>query len=293
MQVTSQENNDLENRVKKAIEATGLPTEIIATKVLTDYHWHVKNEFPYVDTENNRVRTLDIKTETTFLKNKEDTNLKLVWDTPKDAIHCELYIECKKSKKPWVFYLDTLTGADIFFRLDRMIEDMSTNTYNTVLEGLKQSVKDPKIIEDGKRPISIFTRIPAKFKNLNYKIALSHQIAFINSTEKDKKADQAKDEIYSAEMQIFKAPSYQEQKGKNEHLLYKNNIIIPIILFDGNMFGCYYDNQELCTPKIDYTRHLAHGLPDQKVPALIDVVTLEYFPKYLASITKELLTFPS
>ena len=46
------------------------------------------------------------------------------------------------------------------------------------------------------------------------------------------------------------------------------------------MFGCYYESEELRTPKIEYTRHLAHGLPNQKVPALIDVVTLSFFPQY-------------
>ena len=97
MPVTSQENNDFENRVKKAIEATGLPTEITATKVLTENGWHVQNEFPYVDIENTKVRTLDIKAESTFYRNKEDA-LKLAWDIPKDAIHCELFVECKKIK---------------------------------------------------------------------------------------------------------------------------------------------------------------------------------------------------
>ena len=35
-----------ENKVKSAIEATGLPTEISATKILTDNGWQVQNEYP-------------------------------------------------------------------------------------------------------------------------------------------------------------------------------------------------------------------------------------------------------
>jgi hypothetical protein len=98
-----------------------------------------------------------------------------------------------------------------------------------------------------------------------------------------------KDEIYSAEMQIFKALKYQENKdNQNTAMQNPKKVVVPIILLNGNMFGCFYENDELKTPRIQYTRHLAHGLPHQQIPALLDVVTLEYFPEYVKLITKQL-----
>jgi hypothetical protein len=207
------ENKDFEDKVKRSIENTGLPTEITATKVLTQNGWLVKNELPYFDAEIEKVRTLDIKAEKTIYKNAKEM-LSLDWTKTKDAIHCELFIECKKSTKPWVFSLDTLTNADLFFKIERLTADMSTDIFNGALEAYKQSIADPKIIENGKRPKSIFTMIPPVIKSLDYKIGISHQIALINNKENDRKNEEPKDEIYSAEMQLFKTLKFQEEKGK-------------------------------------------------------------------------------
>lgn len=293
--------DSFESKVKKAIEASGLPTEITATKILTDYGWRVQNEYPYVDRENKRVRTLDIKATATFSKNKGN-NPKPIVDYFKDANICELYIECKKSDKPWVFYLDTMTNAELFFTFDRFTENIRTNsnTINNVVKSSEKLVTNTEAYEEGKLPKSILTEIPIKFKILKYHISLSHQIVFAKtnepkSTMDEKKLkdriDEGKDEIYSAEMQIFKALNHQEKMEKrNSSIPNGRRLIIPIILLNGNLFGCYYENQELLTPKIEYTRHLAHGLPHQQVPALIDVVTLNYFPQYIRLLTKEIVS---
>lgn len=288
--VSETKTNSLEDKVKKAIVATGLPTEISATKILTELGWDVQNEYPYVDRENKRVRTLDIKAVASFSKGN-----KPIGDILEGSIRCELYVECKKSDKPWVFHLDTMTLAEMSFGIDRLAEDITTDTYNTVLDFYKKSAENPNAIEEGKLPKSILTEIPAKFNSLRYKIALSHQIVFIKSVEEKNKIDEGRDEIYSAEMQIFKALSHQEKQDKLTASSQTNRrrIVIPIILLNGNMFGCYYENEELRTPKIEYTRHLAHGLPNQKVPALIDVVTLSYFPRYLRLIGKEIFSWLS
>lgn len=290
-------SNSFENNLKRAIEATGLPTEMSATKTLTELGWAVQNEYPYVDRENKRVRTLDIKAVATFRKGYE----KPIKDILKESIRCELYIECKKSNKPWIFYLDTMTDAEISFRIERLAGDFTTDTYNTILDFYKQLIENSDTIEEGKLPKSILTEIPAKFQRLSYKIALSHKIIFAKLNEEENTAngrpkapkttgevDKGRDEIYSAEMQIFKALNHQEKQDKLTASPQTKRMVIPIILLNGNMFGCYYDGEKLQTPKIEYTRHLAHGLPNQKVPALIDVVTLSYFSQYLKLIGQEI-----
>ncbi|XHH08171.1 MAG: hypothetical protein ACFCUE_11435 [Candidatus Bathyarchaeia archaeon] len=285
-----------EKRVKEAIEKTGLPTEIRATKTLVDNGWRVQNEFPYVDMENQKIRTLDIKAVNIFSKESPKNSSEIF---PKNDIDCELFIECKKSDKPWVFYLDTLTNRDILHRMDRLADDVVSGTFNTIIDFYSKEPKS-KELEKSKIKRSLLTKIPAKISSLNYKIALSHQILFVkqvsdenlsvkgNNDKAKARSEEDKDEIYSAEMQIFKALNYQNTTDKS--VLEYQRAIIPIILLNGSMFGCYYENQELKTPKIEYTRQLAYGLPHQQVPALLDIVTLDFFPQYIKLINKEFQT---
>ncbi|HZK56341.1 MAG TPA: hypothetical protein VFC84_19465 [Desulfosporosinus sp.] len=288
--------DSFEKRVKEAIERTGLPTEIRATKTLVDNGWQVQNEFPFIDLENQKVRTLDIKAINTFRKGNPENSSEIF---PKNEIDCELFIECKKSENPWVFYLDTLTNRDLLYRMDRLADDVVSDTFNTILDAYAKDIKSTEL-EKSKIHRSILTKIPAKISSLNYQTALSHQILFIKQANDEKlsikgnndktkvKVEEDRDEIYSAEMQIFKALSYQDTTDKS--VVEYKRAIIPIILLNGSMFGCYYENQELKTPKIEYTRHLAHGLPHQQVPALLDIVTLDFFPQYIKLINKEFQT---
>ena len=132
---------------------TGLPTEIAATKTLTENHWSVENEYPYVDMENGRVRTLDIKARMPIPKkgNKSPNR----FHSP-DTIDCELYIECKKSDKPWVFYLDTMTHARFLFTLTRLAGNVITSSFNTALDAFGKKL-DSKVVNEGKIPESILT----------------------------------------------------------------------------------------------------------------------------------------
>lgn len=288
--MSEKSNASFEKRIREAIEKTGLPTEIRATNYLTQNGWFVKNEFPYIDVENKRVRTLDIKA--TLSVDQDNTNMQ----NKKETLECELYIECKKSEKPWIFYVEARSWSEIEFDIERLAEKMATETFNTLIDGHIQSGKIT-YAKDLKKPVSIFSRIPVRLQSINYKVALSHQIIFVKTEDgkkpKNKVDDEPndfKDEIYSAEMQILKALKHQENHDKLvESSQTKRRVIIPVMLLNGNMFGCYYENQELQTPKISYTRHLAHGLPNQEMPALIDVMTLDYFPEFLKLLKSELL----
>jgi hypothetical protein len=273
--LSEKDTTSFEKRVKEAIEKTGLPTEIKATNYLKQNRWLVINEFPYIDVERNKLRTLDIKAELSVYKNSASTE---------KILECELYIECKKSEKPWVFYVEDTPWSKLDLDIELLAEKVTTGMYNAVMDAYVQSgqIKNSKEL---KKPVSIFSKIPNRFENIKSKIALSHQIAFVRVEE----GEDTKDEIYSAEMQILKALNHQDNRDKLSSLAQsERKIVIPIILLNGNMFGCYYENNELQTPKINYTRHLAHGLPNQQIPALIDVVTLDYFPQYLKLIESEL-----
>ncbi len=114
-------------------------------------------------------------------------------------------------------------------------------------------------------------------------MAFSHQVVM-----------KGQDSCFDAFMQILKALNYrdiedskliQEQKRST---VGPAEIIIPLVVFDGEIFGCYCDKGKLEVTKLDFIRSVVHGLPSQRIPALIDVVTLDYFPKYLELLDKEL-----
>jgi len=128
--------------------------------------------------------------------------------------------------------------------------------------------------------VTIFGKIPVRFETIKYKIVLSQQSIF-----KEKK------DFHTGKMQILKALRHKDEEDKANPSEERPSPIkvIPIIVFDGHLFECYYDDDgELATPEIEYTRYLAHGLPNQRLPALIDVVTLSYFPEYLKLIENEI-----
>ncbi len=49
------EKESIEAKVKKEVEKTGLPTEIKATEILKKNGWAVFNEYPYLDTNENKI----------------------------------------------------------------------------------------------------------------------------------------------------------------------------------------------------------------------------------------------
>jgi hypothetical protein len=280
----------LEKRVKEEILKTGLPTEIRATRMLEKNGWNVFNEFPFLDEEGKKIRTIDIRASKFFLKsrNKKST------DHSDIDLFCELYIECKKSVKQfWVFYQQHAPDPFIKLALERLAYDVAYNTHNLTIRSYGKTIDNDRGKEKIRsllKPTTVFSRIPVRFENMDYKIGLSHQLVF--ATEDGKRSGgkkEGKNQFYDAEMKVLKALYHRDKERKTPSLedSPKENII-PIILFDGYLFECYYDNGEIVTPRIEYTRYLAHGLPHQRMPTLIDVMTLNYFPKYLELLEEEL-----
>jgi hypothetical protein len=267
----AEKKESFESRVKKEIERTGLPTEIKATDILKKNGWNVFNEYPYLDTDENKVRTLDMVANKVFLKNNDG-------ETEIDFF-CELYIECKKSEgHSWVFFTETSPAPFIKFALGRLADDAVYGTFNAVAKAYAELHKEVKV-KDLEKRTSIFSRIPVRFETFRYKIALSQKPVFCG-----------KDDFFEAVMQVLKSLSHEERekaRGESSEFLPKD-IVIPVILFDGFLFECYYQKGQIRTPKINHTRYLAHGLPNQRLPALIDVVASDYFPTYLRRIEKEL-----
>lgn len=280
----------IESRVKKEIEKTGLPTEIMATEALNAEDWTIFNEYPYLDMDENKVRTLDIVADKSLSKKNREMESDLA---------CYLYIECKKTdRSSWVFYTQTTPVPFVLLSIDQLSYNVVEGTFNRVIEAYEESNKELTVEGAG---MSIFSRIPVRLESLSYKIALSQQQVSINNSKipsqqqvsiNDRKRGSkgAKDEFYEALMQVLKTLFDRERNAKSgkESKIRVGDVVIPIIIFDGLLFECFFENGKLKVSKIDYTRYLSHGLPNQKLPALIDVMTAEYFPTYLKKLSEEL-----
>lgn len=285
----------IESKVKKEIEKTGLPTEIRTTEALINEGWTIFNEYPYLDIDENNVRTLDIVANKAFLKENRKQGKEFDFG-------CHLFIECKKTdQRFWVFYTQTNPLPFLWLSIDQLSYDVVAGTFNTVIEACEQSDKELTVEGAG---MSIFSRIPLRLESLSYKIALSQQQVSINKnvilsqqqgSNNDRKRGSkvgAKDEFYEALMQVLKTLSDRERNAKSgmDSKIRVRDVIIPIIIFDGLLFECFFENGELKVSKIDYTRYLSHGLPNQRLPALVDVMTSDYFPTYLKKLGIELVS---
>jgi hypothetical protein len=248
-----------ESSIKEAIEKTGLPTEIKVTNLLKAEKWLVFNEYPFLDLEENKIRTLDIRATNVFFTKK--------YDKKKNPIHAflELYIECKKSiKEAWVFHV-----ADF--------QDNPESFSELFLKRLVEKLKLARPSKTAQEPLTLLSKIPLLYdqQNIKHKIALSHQVIG------------GKDFLFEAYMQLLKALSYGDAEKTNSSSSLTENLVIPIIIFDGSMYECYFKEGQLQTPKTNFVRSLVYALSSQKLPAMIDIVTLNFLPQYLKMLEKE------
>lgn len=268
-----------EEQIKKVIEITGLPTEIKVSEILKKNKWSISHQFPYLDSDKNIIRTLDLKANRLFKKSNDLKN-----DTSDNYFNCLLFIECKKSiNRSWVFATEKIPDNYMDYRIKRLSHDLVYDTYNLTIKSLTKS-------EEHTIPINIFNKIPVIYQNIDYNIGLSHEIAFIDIKKQKREVERARRNFYVAQMQILKAIAHQEHIIMMEDYkkMQKIDMIIPLIVFNGNMFECYYEKDDLIYKKIDFLRYLTHGLPKQEIPIIIDVTTLNFFPEYLNLLEGEI-----
>lgn len=265
-----QSGNQFSNStIRQAIEKTGMPTEIKVTNILRNHNWTVFNERPYLDPDEKRVRTLDISA---GIMKSQPKGKEIVI-----TANIELFIECKRSKhQACVFHTENendLSG----FRSSKF----SAFVFDRILFDVHQQQSE------NKKQIDNLNRIPIVYNRLKlpFRLALSHQV--IGGGD---------DFMYEAYMQVIKAlqclhDEHTEEKKQNKmglvDLTKIEDIFIPVVVFDGAMFACYFENGDLQIEKTQFARQIVNVLSNPETPAIIDIVSLEYFPEYLKNIEME------
>lgn len=95
---------ELERRILEDLAKTGYPLEVRASLVLEAQDWIVTHNPTYVDVEEQKAREVDI-------------NAVRAWQVQRPGpmphiLLCSLFLECKKSHKPWVFFMTGVTQAE-------------------------------------------------------------------------------------------------------------------------------------------------------------------------------------
>jgi hypothetical protein len=242
-----------EEKIAEDLTKTGLPTEITVHKILLKRGWDVKSQYSFLDKEGS-IRSCDF-----YASYYGD----LISDELDDRYICQLFIECKKSNKPWVFY----TGPAL------------ENNLEEHLAALFEPIKYKRNINN-KEIYNSLEKIKNIHDNVHCEIAYFYQIPFI----KQKSESEYRDILYAAEMQVLKAIFYTKPMSKNI-IGYIN--IYPLILFNGNMFKCDLIEDKLKVTKINYVRYSSSGIPESKIDVLIDVITLDYLDTYLEYVETE------
>jgi hypothetical protein len=85
-----------EGQVVEAIEASGYPLQLVVADILRQRNLNVREEWSYIDRESGKLRALDLYAQK-WLRD-------FATDQPRVTPELHLFIECKQSRLPYVFF---------------------------------------------------------------------------------------------------------------------------------------------------------------------------------------------
>ncbi|MCJ7760963.1 hypothetical protein MUP59_07490 [Candidatus Bathyarchaeota archaeon] len=239
----------------RALEAkmnkTGFPLELRCTRMLEKAEWGATNNFIFEDPEQQKHRELDI----------------LASDAPAifDELRCMsiyVFIECKKSAHPWIFYPSSGNIGRVILALhDQIFRDGENKRGSDETDILVSHLKQKSHFCDSK----IFS--------------------WFYETE------EGKHEIYDAISKIAKATYYvtvgerEELEPMHPPLLF---VVYQTIVLDGLLCGAsLQSNRFHLSPKKHVVLGTDFACPVFRTHMLIDVVQSEYFSKYIRILDEE------
>lgn len=245
--------SNLKKRILDELKKSGFPIEIEAVRILENMGWEASNQLGYLDEDENKWRRVDLRA--VRAENIEESQV-----YKRLVLH--LYIECKHSDNPWVFYV-------------REKEKMPFHPFEilSILKEVSCPPVLPKSFLDEKQWQMIFHFL--KLKDIGI-------ISFEPFTQK------GKDKIFEASSQVVKSLKYSLERNKtnlSNLSTVKHSVFCwayPIILTDARVFAFYGKNRPLVE-----VQHLPYLFNYKEEDFLIDIVYLDYFNKYLQLIGEE------
>jgi hypothetical protein len=244
-------NND---SLRKFVEDSGHPVSLKASTILQRKGWYVRNAPRYVSAnENEALKEIDI------VSRKKSTLYQ--------HANCELIIECKKQKDPWIFFTQNKKNDDIF-------------TLNVNFAGFYDGY-----VDNSKESELLFR------KHFYYNRDLC---TYFIVGRKDLEKGGPGATIDRAINQVYNALKFYLSQGYNEF----PEFYYPVIVFDGEMFEASYPDEQL---EIKSTNHVSLYFEVEldkpefsetvkssvfllSKPYVIDIVKLSYLEQFLDEI---------
>lgn len=262
------ENNDEKEKIIKDLEKTGFPLEIKVTSILETCGWVVHNQEGYLDPDDNKWRTIDIAARKWL-------------DLPKssayDRLHVSLVIECKKSVRPWVFYVREKKGMRTF------------------------------------RPIAAFGVLKQESSPWLHPLHLTKWTDCLHSHSSDFEnvavipyeafSHGERQNIFKATNQVIKALDYEMERARRSHAMAEAKektsgkafmklllIFYPLIIFDGNLYELTYHKGKPRLSPCEFVQYLvSYESPTIKDLFVIDTLKADFLEKYVRILDKEML----
>ena len=262
-------DNREKDRIIRDIEKSGYPLEIKATSVLESNGWNVLNQEGFLDVETGKWRTIDM----VAWKNVNIPD-SLVYE----RLHVSLIIECKKSSKPWVFWIRDKKGLRMFHPI--------------AASGLIKLESKPWL-----HPLH-FEKLADCF---HYYFPEFEKIAVIPHEPFIKKRE-GKSIIFEAKNQVLKSLLYQQERNRKfcsmEEAKEKAGakfkttnlmlLVYPLVIFDGHLYELEYieDKPKLTLSKyIQYLTSFGFPTPEEFV---MDIVEIGFLNEYLGVLDNEM-----
>jgi hypothetical protein len=239
--------------ILKKLEEHGFPFEVELSQLLRGKGWIVKNQSYYIDKETGKYRTVDIVAS------------KLIESKP--SLNIVLIIECKKSKKPWLFYLPQQESLDEFRKLIPLFQQR-------LLMGMKGD----------KQTIKVGGSVLGKFLSNHYSDLYITNLATIPFEP----FQNGKSDVLEASMQVVKALDYdleETRKTFSRLSLDLIHVLFPVIAFDGHLYS--YTMHE-GKPRVQRTNQVLYNFDYADRPFLIHIITKGQLGFFLNSIDQEI-----
>ena len=257
----------MEDHLVDEIQRTGYPLEIEISELL-DQNWHVFNNQPYLDEDENKTREIDIYASHKNVKAQisEKTNI---------LVSTDIVLECKKSNThAWVFFTRP--------RLERLGfgQDQTTDFLEAWSKGKK------KFLDRLPLPFDLHYNTPSRIAYTYAEVKLRG--------DSSGRGESSEREIFEASNQLMKYAAYdinQRQEKMRDNSSGRDVVFLFLaIVLDGLIYEAtskkgiikLRERSRIILRSTRYSKSKA-GMSRYN----IDVVTRSYFPQYIKMIDDE------
>lgn len=117
-----------EGQVVEAIQASGYPLQLVVADILRQRNLNVREEWSYIDRESGKLRALDLYAQE-WLRD-------FAADQPRVTPELHLFIECKQSRLPYVFFKARQT---VWLPGFPLITGLASDSMSVVTDGVRDS----------------------------------------------------------------------------------------------------------------------------------------------------------